>query len=141
MKDNMKKFPALGGNNNAASFGGQMMKVLTESGIQSHVWHLQGKLYSQHMALSNYYSSIPGLIDDLIETYQGLHGVRISGNMNLTIDSVWSETKPSLYFKTLRMNLDKLYQNEFLQPGSLKNIMDEIIGLVGKTEYLLSLKN
>lgn len=125
----------------AGSFGGKLMQILSESGIQAHVWHLQTELYSQHMALNNYYSSIPDLIDTLIEEYQGLHSVRISGNMDMKIDSTYGDSKPANYFKNLRTRLDEMYKNQYLQLGSLKNIMDEIIGLVGKTNYLLSLKN
>lgn len=127
--------------NSAGPFGGQLMQLLSESNIQSHVWHLQTTLYSQHMALDNYYDSIVGLTDTLLEEYQGLHGVRISGSMDIKIDSSYSESKPAAYFKTLKGKLDEMYKNQYVQPGSLKNVMDEIIGLVAKTEYLLSLKH
>jgi hypothetical protein len=126
---------------NAGSFAGQLMQVLSESEFQTHVWHLQTTMYSQHMALGGYYDAINGLKDSLIETYQGLHGVRVSGNMDIKIDSTWSESKVMPYFKSLRTKLDGMYTNHYLTPGSLKNIMDEIIALVGKTEYLLTLKH
>lgn len=137
----VKKVAGMTNGGNAGSFGGQLMQVLSESQIQAHVWHLQGTLYSQHMALNNYYDSIVDLKDSLLETYQGLHGTRISGNMDMKIDSSWSESKPAGYFKSLRSKLDGMYSNQYVTPGSLKNIMDEIIALVAKTEYLLSLKH
>jgi hypothetical protein len=125
---------------NPSVFGGQLMQVLTESGVQSHVWHLQTKSYEQHMALNNYYSSIPEHIDTIIEIYQGLHGVRITGNMDIKIDSTWAENKPAEYFKNLRTKLETMYNNENMSHGSLKNLMDGIIELVAKTSYLLTLK-
>jgi len=125
---------------NAGSFAGQLMQVLSESHIQSHWWHLQCDVYSQHMALGNYYGAIEDLKDSLLETYQGLHGTRISGNGDMKIDTVWTAAKVLPYFKSLRTKLDGMYTNQYLTPGSLKNIMDEIIALVGKTEYLLTLK-
>lgn len=137
----VKKVAGMTNGGNAGSFGGQLMQVLSESQIQAHVWHLQGTLYSQHMALNNYYDSIVDLKDSLLETYQGLHGTRISGNMDMKIDSSWCESKPAGYFKSLRGKLDGMYSNQYVTPGSLKNIMDEIIALVAKTEYLLSLKH
>lgn len=126
--------------NNISDFAGQLMQLLSESEFQTHVWHLQTTAYSQHMALGGYYDEINGLKDSLIETYQGLHGVRISGNMDIKIDSTWTADKVIQYFKNLRTKLDGMYTNQYLSPGSLKNIMDEIIALVGKTEYLLTLK-
>lgn len=137
----VKKVAGMTNGGNAGSFGGQLMQILSESQIQSHVWHLQTTLYSQHKALNKYYDSIVDLKDSLLETYQGLHGTRISGNMDMKIDSSWSESKPAGYFKSLRGKLDGMYSNQYITPGSLRNIMDEIIALVAKTEYLLSLKH
>lgn len=126
--------------NNPAKFGGKLMQVLSESNIQSHVWHLQTKAYSQHMALNNYYDCIVGLTDSLLETYQGLHNTRISGSIVINIDSNWTELKVTPYFKALRTTLMKMYTDKNLEAGCVKNIMDEILALIDKTLYLLSLK-
>jgi hypothetical protein len=123
-----------------ASVAGKIMQLLSESGIQAHVWHLQTKSHAQHMALGNYYESIIGLVDSLIEDMQGIYSMRLSGSMDCKIDSSYGESKPAEYFKKLRASLETHYKNPHLQHGTLKNIMDEIIGLVAKTEYLLTLK-
>lgn len=130
---------AMKGSSSPANFGGKLMQILSESNIQTHVWHLQTKSYAQHMALGGFYDCIVGFTDSLLEIYQGHHGVKISGNIDIKIDSKYATAKPLAYMKKLKSNLDTLYNNKHLNENCLLAVMDEIMGLVDKTIYLLSL--
>ena len=120
-------------------FGGELMKFLSQANIQTRVWHLQTTSYAQHVALNGFYDGIGDLQDTLIETYQGYYKSRIGGNMNFNIDSEWDESKPKEYLQMLNNYLHDAYTDKLMQPGCLKNIMDEITALVDKTLYLLTL--
>ncbi len=126
---------------NPGKFGGELMQLLSEIRIQTHVWHLQTKVHSQHISLNDIYVDIVDLTDSIIEVYQGFHNTRIVGNMNISIDSNWSENKPTIYLKSINTKLEKVSNHKYMQNGSLVNLMDEIKGLINKTLYLLSLKH
>ena len=63
----------------------EMMSILLHSQTQSHTLHLQTESYSEHKALQNYYEGIDGIVDGLVESYQGKYGI-ISGYENYNID-------------------------------------------------------
>ena len=41
----------------------------------AHKEHWRTNSYAQHMALGSFYDALPGLIDSIVETYQGLNGL------------------------------------------------------------------
>jgi hypothetical protein len=117
----------------------KLFSKLFESREMAHIYHLQVKgdegSYAAHMALGAYYDGVLGLIDDLIETYQGQYDI-IEGYD--TIDTNVTRSKDKIeYFKELA---------EFIKTGRkcispedthLHNIIDEIVALVYKTLYKL----
>ena len=55
-----------------------IVSVLMHSRSQVHVFHLQTdsqSSFAEHMALGGYYDEIGDLVDGLIESYQGKHGI------------------------------------------------------------------
>lgn len=137
-KDLIKKM--MKSSNTPAAFGGKLMKTLSEANIQTHVWHLQTNSYAQHMALGGFYDCIVDLTDSLLEVYQGLHNVKVSGNMDIKIDSNYTSTKPTAYLNTLKGVMEEMYDHKYLDAGCVANVMDEIMALIDKTLYLLTLK-
>lgn len=112
---------------------------LFESREMAHIYHLQVKgdegSYAAHMALGSYYDGILGLIDDLIEIYQGQYEI-IEGYDVIDTKDTKSKDKVD-YFKELA---------EFIKTGRkcispedthLHNIIDEIVALIYKTLYKL----
>ena len=53
----------------------EMMSLLFHSQTQVHMIHSQTTSYSEHKALQNYYEGIDGLIDGLVESFQGKYGI------------------------------------------------------------------
>ena len=78
----------------------EMVSILLHSQTQVHIFHLQTKSYSEHKALQNYYEGIDGLVDGVIESYQGKYDVLTSYKSIKTEDYKSSE-QVIKYFKAL----------------------------------------
>lgn len=117
----------------------QLASLFLHSRTQAHAFHLGVKgigAHSAHMALGDYYDSIGGIIDGLVESYQGKFGLiklqPVSGlDTNNDIKNIIS------YFEKLCVALDKLRQDEKLQSSYLQNQIDEIEELLYSTKYKL----
>lgn len=114
-------------------------KVL-HSRDQVHIWHLQTTGYAEHKALNEYYDQILELFDTFVETYMGAYNVRFKVN----------DLKPFLFENHNPVKITKHFsdiENYFSTEGrgfitgnrDLNNIMDEMLGLVNKINYLLTL--
>ena len=99
-----------------------------------HIAHLQTVNYAEHKALNKYYDSLLDLTDDLLETYFGTIGKRI----NIKIPA--SEyVNPQQHLKQL-MEYVKKHRGVFgTENTHIQNIVDEILALISKTLYLLTL--
>ena len=49
--------------------------VLLQAAVIAHELHLNTRSIAEHLALDELYKELPGLTDDLIETYQGKYGL------------------------------------------------------------------
>jgi len=100
----------------------------------AHDIHLTKSVYSEHMALGEFYDSLLLLIDNLFETYQGQYGLvedyKTSINYNIENDIV--ET-----FEIYTKSIQDTYKGLFEQDSHLLNICDEIVALCYKTIYKL----
>lgn len=113
--------------------------ILFHARQQAHFWHLDTKTYSEHIALASFYDGILELTDKLLETYIG-KGKRIDfGNVRMTFHG-YNRDKMIEYLKKLARYLTRAKRSLRESDGDLSNIMDEILGLVNKTLYLLTLK-
>jgi hypothetical protein len=97
-----------------------------------HLTHLQTLSYAEHKALNEYYDGILGLTDELIETYFGSVGKRVSIKI------------PQSEFINSQAHLKQLYSyiesnRNIFEESHLQNIIDEICALINKTQYLLTL--
>jgi hypothetical protein len=99
-----------------------------------HIAHLQTVNYAEHKALNKYYDSLLDLTDGLLETYFGTIGKRI----NIKIPA--SEyVNPQQHLKQL-MEYVKKHRGVFgMENTHIQNIVDEILALIAKTLYLLTL--
>jgi hypothetical protein len=95
-----------------------------------HIAHLQTTSFAEHKALNGYYDSILDLTDTFTEAYFGQNKrVEIVIPEAKIIDSVSHLKEMKSVLDTERVN----YSSE------LQNIIDEMLGLVDKTLYLLTL--
>lgn len=99
-----------------------------------HIAHLQTTSYAEHKALNEYYDGILGLTDDLTESYFGCIGKR------LPIKIPASEyVNPILHLNQMKDYMMK-HRNSFgSERTHIQNIIDEIVALITKTQYLLTL--
>lgn len=107
---------------------------LFQSRDMMHIAHLQTLSYAEHKALNEYYDRILDLTDTLLETYFGTIGKRV----NFKIPG--SEyVNPQQHLKQLMEYIRKHRSVFGTENTHIQNIIDEIIALISKTLYLLSL--
>lgn len=95
----------------------------------AHLIHLSTQKYEVHMATKEYYDAILDLVDDLIEQYQGLHGiVPISIPESVSVD-------PIIYFTELFSSVQR--DKKIFIESNLLNIVDEILSTISKLLYKL----
>jgi hypothetical protein len=112
----------------------EMMSLLLHSQTQVHALHLQTKSYSEHKALQNYYEGIDGLVDGIIESYQGKYDI-IEGYKSYDIVNYKSTEATIKYLKDLDNKVQKLRgccKDTFIQ-----NQIDNVNELINSTLYKL----
>ena len=117
----------------------QLASLLLHSRTQTHSFHVGVKgvgSFSAHIALGNYYDTIGGLVDGLVEAYQGQYGLiklqPVSGlDTNNDIKNIIG------YFDKLIAVVAKLRKDEKLQMSWLQNDIDTIVTLLYSTKYKL----
>jgi DNA-binding ferritin-like protein len=118
----------------------QLASLLLHSRTQTHSFHVGVKgvgSFSAHIALGNYYDTIGGLVDGLVEAYQGQYGLiklqPVSGlDTNNDIKNIIG------YFDKLIAVVAKLRKDEKLQMSWLQNDIDNIVTLLYSTKYKLT---
>jgi hypothetical protein len=107
---------------------------LFQSRDMMHIVHLQTTSYAEHKALNAYYNGLLDLVDDLIESYFGCIGKR------LAIKIPASEyVNPNLHLNQMKEYMMKHRTSFGTDRTHIQNIIDEIIALITKTQYLLTL--
>ncbi len=117
----------------------ELASLLLQSRTQTHSFHLGVRgvgAHSAHVALGEYYDTIGGLIDGLVEVYQGKEGlIQLSGigvlDKNNDIKNIIK------YFETLCNMVAKLRTNPKLQDSWIQNDIDTVVSLLYKTKYKL----
>lgn len=115
----------------------EMISKLNTSSIQVHIFHWQVKgksSYAAHKAFGDYYEAIPGLIDGIVESYQGKYGII----ENFTCDGVEN-------FKDVQTCVDYLVglmemieeKRKSVEDSYLQNQIDAVIELITSTMYKL----
>jgi DNA-binding ferritin-like protein len=117
----------------------ELASLLLQSRTQTHSFHWGVKgigSHSAHLALGTYYDSIGGLVDGLVEAYQGKEGlIQISGIG--TLDKNCDIKNIIKYFETLCSLVAKLRTNPKLQDSWIQNDIDTVVSLLYSTKYKL----
>jgi len=107
---------------------------LFQSRDMMHITHLQTLNFAEHKALNSYYDGILDLTDTLTETYFGTIGKRLNFKI------------PQSEYMNSSQHLSQLKEYVLKHRGvfgmentHIQNIIDEIIGLITQTLYLLTL--
>jgi DNA-binding ferritin-like protein len=117
----------------------KLASLFFHSRTQAHVFHLRVKgtgSYAAHVALQTYYEEIIGLIDGLVESYQGKNGLikfeEVDGiDNNASIENILS------YFQKLITALEKLRSDDDLKDSWIQNQLDNVAELLYSTKYKL----
>jgi hypothetical protein len=112
----------------------EMVSILLHSQTQVHIFHLQTKSYSEHKALQNYYEGIDGLVDGVIESYQGKYEV-LTGYKSIKTEEYKSNEQVIKYFKALDTMIDK--NRKGIKESFIQNQIDTIQELIFSTLYRL----
>lgn len=119
----------------------EMVCKLLNSQHQAHVFHfaVTGKgSYAAHKALQTYYESIDGLVDGLVESYQGKYGL-LKNYKSYRIENFKNIKKTISYFDRLLDDVENL--RESVEESFLQNQIDTIEELINTTLYKLKFLN
>jgi hypothetical protein len=111
-----------------------IIATLLHSQTQVHIFHLQTKTYSEHKALQNYYEGIDGLVDGIVESYQGKYEIITGYKTIKTVDYKSTEQVIS-YFKELDENIEK--NRTSVKESYIQNQIDTVQELIYSTLYKL----
>ena len=112
----------------------EMMSILLHSQTQAHTLHLQTESYSEHKALQNYYEGIDGIVDGLVESFQGKYGI-IKGYKSMDLQE-WKSTEDTVkYMKGLCEKVIEL--RDCCKDSYIQNQIDTVCELINSTIYRL----
>ena len=116
--------------NSVANLFGTMQEAITI------IWkyHLKTRKYSVHIALNDFYNKMLDLVDDIIEQYQGIHGI-IDAVFN---NCVWADgTTEYEYLNNLRAYIEN---NKGLAgtDSEIQSGFDDILKLIDTTLYKIN---
>jgi DNA-binding ferritin-like protein len=118
----------------------ELASILLHSQTQTHIFHLGvsgAGAYAAHKALQKYYESIDGVVDGLVETYQGKYGL-IQFKPVVNLDNNCDTRNIIDYFDKLCMIVKTLRQAPNLADSYLQNQIDAVEELIYSTKYKLT---
>ncbi len=110
----------------------EFVQTLLHAATNAHILHWQSKSYAEHVALGEFYSELPELVDQLAEA--------IMGRYDMTFEFKNSYYTPAKTGKAELQSLKDYVQDErkqIPQDSEIQNLTDEIAQLIDKTLYLL----
>lgn len=112
---------------------------------QMRLYHWSTRSYSRHVASGNLYTSLDKLIDNFIESLQGIvPGQRIKYNtINFTLYNISDDIVSDMledFSNFLTSDIDQFLNSIGNNTSDLKNIRDEILGLIHQSQYLFTFK-
>lgn len=104
---------------------------------QFKIFHWQTFSYAQHQAFGHLYDQLSEKVDEFVETYQGIYE-RLSFSGEMLAFSDLRETNFGMVLSEQAETL-KSYDQYFSGHSDLLNIRDEMLAVLNKTSYLLTL--
>ena len=115
--------------NNVEEFFG----TLLYSDAEIHKSHLKTTSHKDHVVLNDFYTAILDDVDNLIETYQGLHG-KVGAYKNLLQTSTGDAKQ---YLLDLQ-EMVRQGREDFCKESELQSICDTILEKIASTLYKLT---
>jgi hypothetical protein len=116
----------------------EMVCQLLHSQTQVHIFHLGTKSYAEHKALQKYYESIDGIVDGIIESYQGQYGL-LTDYKSYKNETYKNKKQVLRYFMGLLDTIDE--KRESVDDSYLQNQIDTVEELIYSTMYKLRFLN
>lgn len=116
----------------------EFLSTLLDAKEQTIVWHNQTMSYAEHKALDKFQDELAEKYDDLVESVSGIYG-RPKNYSVATLQNYQGSDQIYKYY----MELYKYVQNErktIYQDTWVQNQIDEIVALIARHLYLLTLK-
>jgi hypothetical protein len=105
---------------------------------QLRIFHWQTASYAEHKALGKAYEALDGLIDTLVESWQGATGQKITAGFKITLVDHKNKAATDLMNQAYTFMTGEL--DEMLKGRTeLLNIRDEMLSVIQQTRYLLTL--
>lgn len=112
----------------------ELVMDLLHSATVTHIMHWQTESYAQHVALGEFYSEIPDLVDAVVEAYQGKNNI-ILRNFSPSMSN-YEEIQPLEYMEYLNAELTE-GRALFGEDAEIQNLVDAIADLIDTTMYKL----
>ena len=112
----------------------EMISILLHSQTQAHTLHLQTTSYAEHKALQTYYEGIDGLVDTIVEAYQGKYGI-VKGYKTMSFNDYRGNESTIGYFQKLCDKVTEL--RDCCEDSWLQNEIDNVCTLLNQTLYKL----
>ena len=122
--------------------GSKLALLLLDIRSQVKIFHWKATQYGEHKALDWLDSKLIFLNDKWVETFQGKYGqIQLQPLVALTLRD-YAPGIGSVYLKAVALRIQKTQSAYFsgTGDGDLSNVLDEIVGSLNQTCYLLSLK-
>jgi DNA-binding ferritin-like protein len=109
------------------------------------LYHWKTMKYSEHKATDELYGDLNDKIDEFVEVLMGKDGKRInlSSKKSIKLDDFNNITSLKKYIETAKKYLINMTNSKNIgtsENSDLLNIRDEILGILNKFTYLLTLK-
>jgi len=114
---------------------GELLITLLNAATIAHVLHLRSRSYSEHKALQGLYKGLPGLVDGVVEVWQGKNGELVDFP-DQTVE-VEDQEDAMVFVMYLKMVLE---ENRGVLGGAseIQNLVDGIAELINSTLYKLT---
>ena len=116
-----------------------IISALFHSRNQTHIFHLQTdsqSSFAEHTALGGYYDGIGDLIDGLVESYQGKHGI-IKGYSIDKVQDYESVKQVIAYLENIDSTIEK--SRKSVKESYIQNQIDTVQELIYSTLYKLKI--
>lgn len=112
----------------------EMVTCLQHSRTQAQMQHWKTASRSDHQALNFFYDTLPPLLDDFVESFQGKYGKLT----DYILDYKLSAEEPLPYMLALAVKVETLRRSEgFPQDSWLQNQIDTMVQTIYQTVYQL----
>jgi high-affinity Fe2+/Pb2+ permease len=116
----------------------EMVCQMLHSQTQVHIFHLGTKSYSEHKALQKYYESIDGIVDGIVESYQGKYGL-LTNYKSYKNQTYKNKNQVLKYFTGLLSMIEE--KRESVEDSYIQNQVDTVQELIYSTMYKLKFLN